>query len=278
MILPPVDRQKTKPSRTLTLAGLTLILLATTGCSLFLRATPTPIPTQKIQTFSTVKASTLIVCLPGRGGAMADFERAGFLAILKETGVNADLLIADAHLGYYANRTIIERLYADVLLPARQQGYRRIVLVGVSLGGLGALFCERDHPGSADTLVLLGPFLGDNTRLFKEIDSAGSPSAWAVGRDPLIGKVETQIWTFLGTRSANLPPTWLLCGKDDSLGQGHRLFATLLPPARIRLINGAHDWPTWRALWKDVCQNSDLFSAEKASLTPTNAPTTKTTP
>ena len=243
-----------------------LAVLSLTGCSLFLRSTPTPIPTQTKRISPTGPASTLVVFLPGRGGSIADFERQGFLSTLKEAGVQADTLTVDAHLGYYINRTIIDRLWIDVLQPARQQGYQRIVLVGVSLGGVGALFCEREHPGAADALVLLSPYLGDDARLFKRIAAAGGPAAWAAGRDLYTGGVEEQLWTFLGQRSETLPPTWLLCGRRDSLGQGHRLLATLLPATKVASIEGAHDWPTWQALWRTVCFKTDLFEAEKDSI------------
>jgi pimeloyl-ACP methyl ester carboxylesterase len=163
---------------------------------------------------------------------------------------------------------VIERLQADVLQPARQQGYRRIVLVGVSLGGLGALLCERDLPGSVDALVLLGPYLGKDAGLFDGIIASGGPAAWAAGRDPQAGGVEEQIWTFLGTQSAGLPPTWLLCGRRDSLAPGHRLLAGLLPANRVATIDGGHDWPTWRTLWRDLCLHSDLFRAEKSDGVP----------
>ena len=248
--------------------GAILTALALTGCTLFMRNTPTPIPTQMAQVSATRSSTSLVVFLPGRGGSMTDFERNGFLATLKEAGVNADTVTVDAHLGYYIKRTIIERLWADVLQPARQQGYHRIVLVGVSLGGVGALFCEREHPGAADALVLLGPYLGDDVRLFDRIATAGGPAAWATGRDLYAGGVEEQLWTFLGTRLASLPPTWLLYGQGDSLSAGHRLLAGLLPKTRVATIAGAHDWPTWKALWRDVCFNSELFLAEKTALTP----------
>jgi hypothetical protein len=32
----------------------------------------------------------------------------------------------------------------------------------------------------------------------------------------------------------------------------------------VQTIDGAHDWPTWSALWKQLCEDSDLFSAEKS--------------
>jgi len=240
-----------------------LAVLALTGCSLFMRDTPTPIPTLRARCSTAGPATTLVVFLPGRGGSMSDFERNGFLSILDEARVHVDTITVDAHLGYYMKRTIIERLWTDVLQPARQQGYRRVVLVGVSLGGVGALFTEREHPGAADALVLLSPYLGDKKKVFERIAAAGGPAAWAVGRDLYADNVEEQLWTFLGARSPSLPATWLLSGRSDSLAQGHRLLATLLPTARVATIDGAHDWPTWCALWRDVCFNSDLFRAEK---------------
>lgn len=244
--------------------GLAFALLSSTGCGLFLGSTPTPIPTLASPLSATGRTDTLVVFLRGRGGSIADFEKKGMLPALREAGVRADTIVVDAHLGYYFNRTAIIRLQADVLVPARQQGYRRIVLVGVSLGGLGSLLCERDNPGSVDALVLLGPYLGDQDRLFDKIEQAGGLAAWAAGRDPQAGGVEEQIWTFLGTKSATLPPTWLLSGRADPYARGHRLLAGLLPTTRVATQAGGHDWPVWRALWRDVCFNSDLFQAERA--------------
>ena len=150
-------------------------------------------------------------------------------------------------------------------MPARQQGYRRIVLGGVSLGGLGARLCARDTPASVDALVLLAPSLGRKDRLFDQIDAAGGPAAWAAGRDPSAGAIEEQIWAFLGTKTPSLPPTWLLSGRADPYARAHRLLAGLLPAERVATIDGGHDWPVWRALWRDVCFNTDLFQAERTA-------------
>jgi pimeloyl-ACP methyl ester carboxylesterase len=239
-------------------------VLALTGCTLFLRTTPVPIPTQATQFSPAGPASTLVVFLPGRGGSMGDFERHGFITALREAGIAADTLTVDAHLGYYYNRTVIDRLRADVWVPARARGYRRIVVVGVSLGGLGALLNERDAAGSVDAIVLLAPYLGDKAALFEQIKVAGGPAAWAAGRGPKSKGVEEEVWTFLGNRSAALPPTWLLYGREDSLAPGHQLLATLLPPGRVTAVEGAHDWKTWLSLWREVCLESDLFAAERA--------------
>ena len=238
--------------------------LAFAGCSLFLRSTPSPIPTQRTQSSAATRTETLVIFLPGRGGSPGEFERKGFVQTLRDAGVNVDTVSVDAHLGYYYNRSVIERLQADVIQPARKQGYRRIVVVGISLGGLGALLNERDQPGTVDAIVVLAPYLGRKDALFDRIAEAGGPAVWARGRDPQAGTIEEQAWTFLGTHATELPPTWLLWGERDRYARGHRLLATLLPKERVRTIDGAHDWPTWSALWKQLCVDSDLFSAEKA--------------
>ena len=243
---------------------LTFVVLTLAGCSAFLRDTPAPIPTLATQLSPAGPATTLVVFLPGRGGSMADFDRHGFTAGLREAGVSADTIVVDAHLGYYFKRTVIERLRTDVLVPARARGYRRIVLAGLSLGGLGALLGERDAPGLVDAIVLIAPYLGDKAALFEQIRAAGGPAAWAAARDPIVGSVEEQLWTFLGNRSATLPSTWLIYGRGDSLATGHQMLATLLPPERVRTVTGAHDWPTWLSLWREVCLNSELFAAERA--------------
>lgn len=247
---------------------LCLKVLLLSGCSAFLRSTPAPIPTRQTSLSAAAPSSTLVVFLPGRGGSMDDFEREGIVTILRDAGVRADTVAVDAHLGYYFDRTIIERLQNDVLIPARKRGYKRIVLVGVSLGGLGSLLNERDHPGSVDALVLLGPYLGSKTSLFEKIATAGGPQRWADKREPLSGGVEEQLWTFLGSKSSMLPPTWLLYGDADRLGTGHRLLAGLLPSDKVFIGDGGHDWPTWRALWKNACMNSALFHEEKSPASP----------
>ncbi|MEO7702574.1 MAG: alpha/beta fold hydrolase [Opitutus sp.] len=245
-----------------TLSAITLALLAS-GCSLFLRSTPTPIPTQTSRADQTTRAETLVVFLPGRGGRMGDFERNGFLSTMRAAGVRADAVIVDAHLGYYLKRTVIDRLAADVLEPARAQGYRRIVAVGISLGGLGALLTERERPHALDAIVLLAPYLGDDRKLLASIRAAGGPQAWAAHRDLRAGEVDEQIWTFLGTHLQQLPPTWLLSGRSDRLAEGQRMLAEILPPDRVRFVEGTHSWTAWRVLWREVCESSPVFAAER---------------
>lgn len=243
--------------------GLVLALaLAGGGCVYFPRATPRPLPVVPAVAASPAEA-TLVVFLPGRGDRMEDFEREGLVAAMRRAGVRADWVGVDAHLGYYLNRSVVDALREDILQPARARGYRRIVVVGVSLGGLGALLCARDAPTLVDALVLLAPYLGDRAAFFAEVERAGGPAAWAAGRPARAADVAAELWTFLGQHHARLPPTWLGWGESDRLAAGHRLLAPLLPGGRVRVIAGGHTWPIWRELWRALCEESELFAAEK---------------
>jgi pimeloyl-ACP methyl ester carboxylesterase len=235
------------------------------GCTHWPRATVVPIPTTRSAAYGA-RSDTLVVFLPGRGDAMEDFSRRGLSDEMQRVGVRADWVAVDAHLGYYRARSIVERLKVDVIIPARAQGYRRIVVVGVSLGGLGGLLCERNIPGLIDGLVLLAPYLGDDEKLFASIAAAGGASTWAAGREqrePTDAELAEQLWIFIRRNHARLPATWLAYGAGDRLAGGHRLFAPLLPTERVRVIEGGHDWETWRTLWRELCVNSDLFASEK---------------
>ena len=57
--------------------------------------------------------------LPGVFDVVEDYEAHGFLQAVRETGRAVDMLLVDAHLGYYAARTVLERLRQDVIDPAR---------------------------------------------------------------------------------------------------------------------------------------------------------------
>jgi pimeloyl-ACP methyl ester carboxylesterase len=88
-----------------------------------------------------------------------------------------DMVMVDAHYGYYADRTILEELHEGVFRPARTCGYRRIWIGGISLGGFGALLYASRYPED----VTMAPFVG-HPHLIDEIASAGGLSRWTGGR------------------------------------------------------------------------------------------------
>src|SRR6266545_1036065 len=64
----------------------------------------------------------LIVFLPGIGDVAEEFEARGFIGALAQSGLPADAIAVDAHYGYYARQSVIDRLAHDVVLPARHRG------------------------------------------------------------------------------------------------------------------------------------------------------------
>ena len=65
-----------------------------------------------------MEARTLLIILPGRGMTLRELEKEGFVSAIRSLDLAVDVLRVDAHLGYYRDRSILERLRADVIAPA----------------------------------------------------------------------------------------------------------------------------------------------------------------
>jgi pimeloyl-ACP methyl ester carboxylesterase len=196
-------------------------------------------------------APALLVLLPGAHMTPAELQREGFIAAVRQHGAAADVVAADAHLGYVQDGSILHRLHDDVIAPARAQGYQQIWLAGISLGGFVALTYAMRHPGQIAGLVTLAPYLGRRP-LVQAVVAAGGPAAWrrtAQARDG--DDAEHALWMWLSALPAEAPPVYLGYGSEDRFADAHRLLAGLLPPDRVRSTPGGHDWPPWRTLWAD---------------------------
>ncbi len=242
-----------------------------TGCALLPRPTPSPIPVLRLAPQAS-PAPCLVVFLPGRGDRPEHFRRHGFDRLAREAGVGCELLAVDAHLGYYRNRSVLERLHRDVVAPARARGIEEIWLVGISLGGVGALLYEAEHPGEIAGAVLLAPFLGERP-IVDEVAAAGGLAGWQPGPAPAVEKEEEfqrRLWRFLHARSTGgssgtggagpgpLPRLYLGWGEDDSFARANRLLADVLPPEAVLTVPGGHDWPPWRALFAGLLARGAL--------------------
>jgi len=231
------------------LVGFLLTVLP--SCGLLPRSTPSPVP---VLTGGKMGGSEMVVFLPGRWSRVEEFEREGFFEIARNRWPEARLVAADLHLSYYLNRSMPQRLHEDVILPARRSGVKKLTLVGVSMGGLGALIYEVDYPDEVDEIILLSPFVGDEKAL-DEIAAAGNLKNWQPGvadeRDftrKLWLKLRVN-WQIGGKR----PKVLLGCGTEDRLAESNRLFAReFLNPSEQKWIPGTHDWPTWRPLFESL--------------------------
>lgn len=233
------------------LLGWSALAAATGGCALTVPATRMPMDVTRLPGPCAGRAPALVVMLPGAYSRPQEFVDEGFVGELRRRAVAADIAIADAHVGYFQDRSVIGRLREDIVLPARAQGYRQVWLVGISLGGFGALAYGARHGGEVDGILALAPYLG-RRQLQKEIIDAGGPARWRSAPHPReADDAERDLWAWLAQPAPPGPPVWLGFGRADRFADAHRLLANALPAGRSFDAPGGHDWPPWRALWSD---------------------------
>jgi hypothetical protein len=68
----------------------------------------------------------LIVFLRGRGGSYEDFVDKGFVDAISDRKLPYDMIVPNAHFGYYFGETLVGRLKAGIIDPARAEGYEEI--------------------------------------------------------------------------------------------------------------------------------------------------------
>jgi len=142
------------------------------------------------------QSDTLLVFLPGAYLKPDEFEREGFIAAVRERHLAADALLVDADVSYYYEQTLSDRLHTEVIEPQRAKGYKSIWLVGISIGGFGALIHELARPGSVDGIVALAPYLGRRV-LGAEIKKAGGLRAWQAPTGPQPDEEpDRKLWPF----------------------------------------------------------------------------------
>lgn len=213
------------------------------------------------------RADALLVFLPGVYDTPEDLVREGFVAAVRERRLPVDLVLVDAHVGYYTDESVEHRLHAEIVAPARAHGYRQVWLAGISLGGMGSLAYAAAYSAHVDGLILLAPYLG-NRGLQEEIRSAGGLDAWHASGSHEGG--ERRIWHWLASLDTqpNVPPIHLAYGNADRFAPSHRLLAERLPASHVLALDGGHDWPVWRTAWQAVLDRPDL----KARINPCPPP------
>ncbi|MEE9911745.1 MAG: alpha/beta hydrolase [Deltaproteobacteria bacterium] len=232
------------------------------GCALFANQ-PMEVLTYE-HPDKAVANQRLFVFMRGIGGSHHTFEEEGLVADVWERGLPFDMVAPNAHIGYYGDRNLIQRLKKDVIDPARARGCKEIWLIGVSMGGLGSMLYLREHPEDIAGVYLISPFLG--TPIFlAEIEIAGGVRQWNPG--PYLAELDWQrmLWHWMKTSIADHPDKiiYLGYGSDDPYKGGQELMATLLPPERVTVIDGAHDYRTLKALWKIFLEHDDKLKKLK---------------
>lgn len=227
------------------------VLALLPSCAYLPRPTSEPI---KTLVSGSPSGDELIVFLPGRWSLTKEFLREGFFEIARSKWPDAKFIVPDLHIGYYKNDTATRRLHEDVILPAKQSGVKSIRLVGISMGGLGALLYNLHYPGEISEIYLLSPFLGEDEAI-SEITAAGSLAKWNPG-DIASEDFSRRLWVGLRGEwmEKNARPTIHLgCGTGDRLAPSSKLLAREFLTADDQTWTpGAHDWATWRSLFTEM--------------------------
>jgi hypothetical protein len=193
---------------------------------------------------------TVVIVLPGFGSDAKEMRERGVASAIQEVWPEADVILASATFDYYREGKLVGRLHDEIVAPTLRAGYKNVWLAGASLGGMGTLLYEQQHPGKVTGIVLFAPFVGDRS-LLREISSAGGPRAWNPGELPAEVNSENyqrQVWKMVkgwAEDPQRARRVWLACGVEDRLMSGARLLATALPQDRFIELPGGHTWAAW---------------------------------
>lgn len=203
----------------------------------------------------------LLLMLPGAKNTPRQLADNGFIDALRERGLPVDVLALGAHADMYLDRGQVERLLHETLDGARAKGYRRIWLLGISLGGTGAMLCVTQRRAEIEGMFLLAPFLGTRG-IIAEVEAAGGFRHWHAGE---IGDrdLERALLEQIQRRQLmqdGFPPVYLGYGSGDKYRGASILLSEHIPPQRLSVMDGGHDWETWIALWRGLLDKQP-FSA-----------------
>ena len=201
----------------------------------------------------------LLVMVPGAYFGPEDFAAHGFLAVLERHDCKLDAVVANLPTDAYLAGTAAPWLRANIVAPALARGYGRLWLLGISLGGTGALLYAQEYKAAVEGMILLAPFLGTRG-LVAEVEAAGGMASWEPGA---IGPRDIERRMMARLKLAVPPRLHLGYGAADRYAPASRLLAARLPAERVVVIAGGHDWPTWERLWDAILDTRPFDPAQQ---------------
>ncbi len=237
--------------------ALTLSISAAVSGCYFSRSPSRPVPALEFRRSTAGRARCLIVMIPGFLDGPDTYLDHGFPHDIVQSGAECDSVAVDLHYRYYGNTGLGQLMYEDILSPASARGYQEIWLVGISMGGLGSLLTAEAHPELISGIILLAPFVGEES-VVRQIEAAGGARAWhppeGIDSQPWTQEnYTTHLWAWLrgySTDPDEMPPLYIGWGDDDRLGPADRMLADMQPEDHVATHPGDHGWSTWRPLFE----------------------------
>ncbi len=201
-------------------------------------------------------APGLVVMLPGFGDRASHFVRNEFVELARAEG-GWDVVVADAHFGYYRVGEVVGRLRQDIIGPARSLGYRHIWLVGVSMGGFGATSYAARYPDDIEGIILISPYLGEHAGNMTAIKDALARERKDVrASDTPPAALERRVWNYLAEKASNNQPDLFLTYGSEENDPAHLRLAKLLEPERVHVEPGGHKWNVWRPAFSTISKRA----------------------
>jgi pimeloyl-ACP methyl ester carboxylesterase len=226
------------------------LLLIVTGCARL--GARRPMLSEKNDAPSPARC--LVVFLPGVADRASTFREAGFVDELRTRDLSVDAVAADATVGYYLRGVEAPVLERDVVSRAAAAGhYEQVWMVGVSMGGFGALHYAASFPARLDGVLVLAPHLGEESAL-QDIRDAGGLRAWQPPEPLRIKRTDFTFdtWRYWRARAVDHAPgpeLYVGFGSSDMVTGRPGLLAAVLPATHVFEEAGNHSWTTWRKLW-----------------------------
>jgi pimeloyl-ACP methyl ester carboxylesterase len=211
-------------------------------------------------------AQRVVIVLPGIADNLASLEAGGIGRAVRGAWPDADVVLVEMTIGYYKDGRAMPDLH-QIIRSARERGYRKVWLVGASLGGMGAILYDTTFPCDVDGIVLLAPFLGDR-RTLDEVRNAGGLGRWVAppAATPGPGNWQLQIWRRAKVWSSHPPGdarVWLAYGDRDKFAPNMSLLSSAVPADHVITAPGVHEWTSWTPMASKVFAAIDL---EKSSM------------
>jgi len=240
-----------------------ILIVLSTGCY---PEAKIPMETIHYNTAAVDGPKSLMIFLPGNGDSISVFEKEGLIEAVRKRGLPIDMVAVNAHIGYYMNWSILERMEEDVIEPLRIKDYQQIWLVGDSMGAYGSISYAKEHEDVITGVVLLGPFLGDK-QLINEIKQSGGLSSWNPGDITSASREawERSIWAWLRDcqfKSKRCPSIYLGYGRDDRFAYMQDYLASIIRADHVFVLSGNHSWRTWKKIWI-MLLDKDIFRGKQ---------------
>ncbi len=202
----------------------------------------------------------LLIMLPGAKNTPQQLAGHGFIRAVRVRKLAVDVLALDAHVDLYLDRVQIERMLHKTLDAAAAHGYRRIWLLGISLGGTGAMLCATQRTAEIEGIFLLAPFMGTRG-MIAEVEAAGGLRHWLPGgidscdqERVLLEQIKLAVFD-----ADDFPAIYLGYGNEDRYRGASIMLAEHLPQDQVSVMSGGHDWDTWVRLWGELLDRSSAL-------------------